>query len=115
MDHLFGYTDSVEINCANLDASMQPLAPAPSFQTDIKPLFRAKDIHCMAGQGVLLDDYAYMSNPSTDETYADHANARNVYARLTGDDTPRMPMGGPYWSDTMLTSFKSWMDGGFQP
>lgn len=69
----------------------------------------------MSGQGVYLDDYHYMSDPSGDSSYADHANARHVYARLTGTETPRMPQGGPFWTTQQLDTFQSWMTGGFLP
>ena len=91
---------------------MQAMA-GTSFALDVKPLFKPGDIRCMSGQGVLLADYAYMSDPGPDATYADHANARHVYARLSGAEGPRMPMGGPYWSDAMVNTFASWMGGGF--
>ncbi len=83
------------------------------FAADIAPLFSTGDKFCMSRQGVLLDDYAYMSDPAGNDRYADHANARDVYAHLTGDATPRMPMRGPYWSDAQLDLFKQWMADGF--
>jgi hypothetical protein len=86
-----------------------------SFATDIAPLFRSTDVSCMARLGVSLGDYAYMSDPTGGGTFADHANARNVYAHLTGDTTPRMPMGGPYWSAAQLQLFAQWMTDGFLP
>ena len=43
----------------------------------------------MAGYGVPLDNHKWMSK-----------NAKKVYDRLTGQETPRMPEGGPYWDDT---------------
>jgi hypothetical protein len=84
-----------------------------SFAQGIAPLFRPEDLTCMKGFGVQLDDYAYMSDPDADSTYADHANARNVYAHLTGTTPPQMPMGGPYWSKDQLDLFEQWMTDGF--
>jgi hypothetical protein len=76
--------------------------PAPiSFERDIKPLFRENDIACMSSMGVLLDDYAFMSNPD---------NAKNVLDHLTGDTQPQMPLGGPFWSDAQIALFKSWIN-----
>jgi hypothetical protein len=86
---------------------------AVSFITDVLPLFRAGDIACMARFGVRLSDYAYMSDASGDNSYPDHANARNVYAHLTGTAAPRMPEGGPYWSTAQLQLFDRWMTDGF--
>jgi hypothetical protein len=69
----------------------------------------------MSAYGVLLDDYSYMSDPKADDKVSDHANARSVFARLTGDAQPRMPMGGPYWSAAQLEVYSNWMTDGFQP
>jgi len=62
----------------------------------------------MASFGVKLGDYAYMSNPDSDATHADHANARHVLGHLTGDETPRMPPGEP-WSDENIELFRQWL------
>jgi hypothetical protein len=96
------------------EANVQPEAVV-SFAAQIAPLFRNQDVFCMNPLAVRLKDYAYMSDGAGDGTYADHANARHVYARLTGDETPRMPAGGPFWSQAQLQLFDDWMDGGFQP
>jgi hypothetical protein len=84
-----------------------------SFANDVAPLFTARDITCMSRRGVNLSDYAYMSDAGGDATYADHANARDVYAHLTGDAPPRMPLGAPAWADAQLDIFKQWMADGF--
>jgi hypothetical protein len=87
-----------------------------SFQKDIRPLFRPKDIACMDAMGVLLGDYDYMSDPAGNDIYRDHANARTVLCHLSPNQcTPRMPMGGPYWSEQQLATFDQWMTDGFQP
>jgi hypothetical protein len=86
-----------------------------SFATDVLPLFSASQINCMSGQGVQLGNYDYMSAPDGDAVYADHANARHVYGRLSGTESGRMPLGGPYWSLAMLQIFSDWMKGGFLP
>lgn len=77
-----------------------------SFARDIRPLMTEKDIDHMTPMGVLLDDHAYMSDPS---------NAQRVYDFLTGDEQPQMPIGGPYWSKDQLELFSNWMKGGYQP
>jgi hypothetical protein len=84
-----------------------------SFAGDILPLFGKLEIGCMRKHGVLLDDYAYMSDSHGDGIFGTHANARHVYARLTGQERPRMPLNGPYWDDARLQKFKDWMDGEF--
>jgi hypothetical protein len=84
-----------------------------SFAQNIVPLFRSSEVSCMARFGVSLNDYAYMSDPAGDGTFADHANARDVYARLTGAATPQMPMGGPYWPTAQLELFNQWIADGF--
>ena len=79
-----------------------------SFAANIKPLFRAIDISHMKSFGVLLDDYAYMSNPD---------NANSVLATLTpqGGEEPSMPPGGPYWTQDQLALFAQWQKDGYQP
>ena len=87
-----------------------------SFDADIKPLFRPRDINCMNGHGVRLANYGFMADPAGDENYPDHAHARKVFCFLSaGACAPRMPLGGPYWSDAQLTLYQQWMDDGFLP
>jgi|SRR5580658_4184184 hypothetical protein len=85
--------------------------PATSFHSDIVPLFRPMDIQCMRGRGVFLADYAFMSAKDN----GTFSNAVMVLAYLKGDSTPRMPFGGPYWSDESLNLFQSWINGGCRP
>ena len=91
-----------------------------SFARDIVPLFTLQDTICMNGMGVELDNYEYMSNPMGDDKYADHANANHVYARLTGDEQPQMPLGEAPWNapdnangQKNLQIFRKWMT--FEP
>lgn len=79
-----------------------------SFKTDILPMFRQGDIDCMEPYDVHLDSYEWMSDPT---------NAKNVYLRLSGKRTPRMPADGAYWDKDMLKKFNDWMtvDPKFQP
>jgi hypothetical protein len=93
---------------------------ALSFSTDIRPLFTKKDLDHMNRRGVHLDDYAWMSRDESGQLgdckeFSDHRNARSVYAFLTGACKPRMPMGEPFWEEDKLTTFKEWMEEGFQP
>jgi hypothetical protein len=94
-----------------LPADLKPDAAAVSFGTDIVPLFRPMDIQCMRGRGVFLVDYDYMSAKDNGA----FVHAKQVLSYLKGDDTPRMPFGGPYWSDESLGLFQSWINGGCQP
>jgi len=84
-----------------------------SFARDVAPLFHPSDVSCMAKFGVLLNDYAYMSDPTGNHTYTDHANAREAYSHLIGATAPRMPLGGPFWSDAQLQLFNQWITDGF--
>ncbi len=77
-----------------------------SFERDIRPLFTDEDVDHMEGMGVLLADHAWMSDPD---------NAKRVYDFLTGDEQPRMPPDGPYWSDAQLKLLADWIAGGYQP
>ena len=86
-----------------------------SFQQDILPLFRQRDILCMGNMNVLLNDYSYMSNPAGDAIHHDYANARHIFAHLKGDEQPRMPPGGPYWPDEKLNILYEWINSGCAP
>lgn len=89
-------------------------AMAVSFADDISRLFTEGDLICMSGFGVLLDSYAFMSDPAGSVEFADHANARNVLKRLLPEaGRRRMPKDGPYWSDEQVALFRQWMDEGF--
>ncbi len=77
-----------------------------SFERDIRPLFTDDDVDHMEGMGVLLADHAWMSEPD---------NAKRVYDFLTGNEQPRMPPDGPYWSDAQLKLLADWIAGGYQP
>jgi hypothetical protein len=77
-----------------------------SFARDIKPLFRQVDVDHMKKFKVLLDDYAYMSDPT-----GDHAHAQSVEDSLTSQS---MPPGGPYWTGQQLSLYKQWRSDGYQ-
>ncbi len=83
---------------------------AVSFEKDIKPLFRPIDVQHMKPGKVLLDDYAYMSDPQ-----GGHQHAIDVGDYLTGKKEPRMPPGGTFWSQEQLDLYAKWMSEGFQP
>jgi len=77
-----------------------------SFAGDIVPLFRPMDIECMRSRGVFLINYDYMKDPG---------NAQDVLDMLQPDANPRMPYGGPYWSQESLGLFQKWIGQGRQP
>jgi hypothetical protein len=77
---------------------------AVSFDRDIKPLFRPMDIECMRSRNVFLLDYDYMKD-----------NAQFILEMVGPDGSPRMPYGGPYWSQEALDLFQQWIDQGLQP
>jgi len=83
---------------------------AVSFAKDISSLFRPIDVEHMRPLGVLLDDYDYMSDPTDN-----HQHATDVGDYLTGKKKPRMPIGGPFWSQQQLKLYAKWMSDGFQP
>jgi hypothetical protein len=78
-----------------------------SFSREIQPLFRAIDIDHMKPSGILLDNYAYMSDES-----GDHAHAKAVFAVLKKQS---MPPGGPFWPQSQLDLFAQWMSDGYLP
>jgi hypothetical protein len=61
----------------------------------------------MEPSGVLLDDYAYMSEASHN-----HANANAVLDTLKNQT---MPPGGPFWPQDKLDLFAQWMSDGYKP
>jgi hypothetical protein len=77
-----------------------------SFARDITPLFRPMDVECMRSRGVFLINYDYMK---------DSGNAQDVLDMLQPSADPRMPYGGPYWSQDSLDLFQKWIDQGRQP
>ena len=64
----------------------------------------------MKPMDILLDDYSYMSDVANN-----HRNAQGVYDSLTGTTQPRMPVGGPYWTEDKLDLFQKWMNDGYLP
>src|SRR6266850_7509359 len=68
-------------------------APPVSFAKQIAPLFRTMDVQCMRARGVYLKDYEFMKVPD---------NANLVLDMLKPDAAPRMPYGGPYWTDANI-------------
>jgi hypothetical protein len=76
-----------------------------SFEKDIKPLFRTIDVDHMKPSGVLLDDYAYMSEAS-------HGHANAVLDTLKNQT---MPPGGPFWPQDKVDLFAKWMSDGYKP
>ena len=96
------------------------MADPVSYAAQIKPMFTAQDVGCMGGMGVQLDNYDWMSDPaggamSNCTDFPDHMNARSVYAHLTGDCQPKMPLGGAPWDAEQLALYNQWMTDGFQP
>lgn len=84
-----------------------------SYATDILPLFRDRDLACMARREVMLEDPAFMCAPAGDAHFPDHANARQVFARLTDEMRPMPPDGR--WPRSQIDAYADWMADGFQP
>ena len=83
---------------------------ATTFTTKILPLFRRRDIGCMAQRGILIGSADWMCDPAATNNYPDHGNARRVYTALTRGI---MPPDGK-WPQDRLDTFQKWMDEGFQ-
>jgi len=84
---------------------------ATTYLQDIRPKFRDGDIACMTKATVLLGDAAWMCDPSANHGFADHGNARHVYAALNKGVMPP----DKKWPADWLAAFECWMAGGFQP
>jgi|ERR1041384_2273415 hypothetical protein len=81
-------------------------APPVSFAAQIAPMFRTMDVQCMRSRGVFLKNYNYMKDPD---------NANMVLSMLQPDADPRMPFGGPYWTDENIALFQKWINDGLKP
>lgn len=90
-----------------------------TFKDDIKPLFTGRDAAHMASFGIRLHDADWMVDPAGGQISAgcgpfnDHANARTVFAFITGDCQPLMPPGSP-WSEDRKQIYRKWMAHGFK-
>jgi hypothetical protein len=82
-----------------------------TYGANIRPLFRAHDIGCMAPAGVLLDNATWMCDAAAGHGFPDHGNARIVHARLNAGTMP--PDGA--WPAAQLETYQRWMSDGFQP
>ena len=71
-------------------------AQAPSFERDIRPLFRSKDVEAMSGAFDL-------------SSYEDvRTNAQRIYERLANGS---MPCDGA-WPADQVERFRGWVDAG---
>jgi len=73
---------------------------ALSYASDIRPLFRDKDIKAMKAIGIDLSSYEEVKK-----------RAQHIYARLSQKE---MPCDGP-WSENNVQKFKEWMESGVEP
>ncbi len=74
-----------------------PSAEQPGFESEIRPLFRPKDVESMMGSFDL----------SSYEDVKEHADA--IYSALDGGN---MPCDGA-WPSDRVSLFRSWMDAGY--
>ncbi len=82
------------------DQREERFAHNPSFATDIRPLFRERDIEAMKPHGIDLSSYEDVKN-----------RARDIYARLSAKE---MPCDGP-WTDSQVEKLKEWIKSGMEP
>ena len=73
---------------------------ALSYASDIRPLFRDKDINAMNAFGIDLSSYEGVKK-----------RAQHIYARLSEKE---MPCDGP-WSENNVQKLKEWMQSGMEP
>lgn len=83
---------------------------ATTYAHDLRPKFRDQDIACMKPRGVHLDDPVWMCAPGAGHGFADHANARRVYAALSAGDMPP----DAAWPQDWLDTYQAWITDGFQ-
>ncbi len=82
-----------------------------SYARDIQPKFRPGDVACMARKRIKLGDATWMCDAAASFGFADHGNARIVFAKLSAK---AMPPDGP-WPQDWLDTYRNWIDTGFQP
>jgi len=82
------------------ELTKEVLMGAFSFATDIRPLFRDKDIKAMKPMGIDLSSYEDVKK-----------RAQDIYARLSAKE---MPCDGP-WSENNVQKLKTWMQSGMEP
>jgi hypothetical protein len=99
-------TGAKRATAAKKTASVKAAPASISFARQIVPLFRTIDVQCMRSRGVFLINYDYMKDPD---------NANMVLDMVSPDGEPRMPYGGPYWTDASIKLFQDWINGGLQP
>jgi hypothetical protein len=80
-----------------------------TFVSDVLPMFSSKDLSCMTPMGVELGDAGWMCSPGCGHGFADHGNARRVFAALSRGS---MPPGRP-WPQAQLDAYEQWMRDGF--
>ena len=73
---------------------------AVSFATDIRPLFRDKDIKAMKPNGIDLSSYDDVKK-----------HAQDIYARLSAKEMPC----DESWSESLVQKLKEWMQSGMEP
>ncbi len=73
---------------------------ALSYASDIRPLFRDKDIHAMKAFGIDLSSYEDVKK-----------RAQHIYARLSAKE---MPCDGP-WNESNVQKIKTWIESGMAP
>jgi len=73
---------------------------ALSFATDIRPLFRDRDIQAMKPNGIDLSSYEDVKK-----------HIQDIYARLSAKE---MPCDEP-WSENNVQRFKKWMESSMEP
>jgi hypothetical protein len=81
-----------------------------SYARDIKPKIRPGDATCMARHHIKLTDATWMCDAAASFGFADHGNARKVFAELSAK---KMPPDGP-WPQDWLDTYQNWIDTGFQ-
>lgn len=74
-------------------------ADAPPTWDDVRPLFASRDVSCMRGRGLRLDDYDSVK-----------LRANDILASVTNGE---MPPGG--WEPAKVETFRFWVAGGCLP
>ena len=91
----------------------------PSYATDVQPIFSANCVTCHGTSspsgGYSLTSYAGATGPGSDtvpNVILNSADSSKLYRRVTGTETPRMPLGQPALDTVKTATIRNWIDKG---
>ena len=91
----------------------------PSYAADVQPIFSANCVTCHGASspsgGYSLTSYAGTTGPGSDtvpNVIPNSADSSKLYRRVTGTETPKMPLGQPALDTVKTATIRNWIDKG---